>query len=266
MSVLHDVDVEPASLGVTLPGSPTVWVPWASAPGARRARPRDADGPQPADGLAARPPLGRRPRARTCSRCRCAPSACRSSTRCTPGWTGSASASSATRSTWASAPSGSTRPTPERVVLLPPTAVETRRPRRRGRLGRRARPPGGARRAGGRAAGARPARPAAAVRRLRRGDPARRPQPARLAGRAGRGDGRGRRADAPARLDRALPHRPGLRPGRRGRDVARGARLRAAAAAHRRRADPGRRGRRPEEIVLRDPAADRPWVRDVLYR
>lgn len=26
VSVLHDVDVEPASLGVTLPGSPTVWV------------------------------------------------------------------------------------------------------------------------------------------------------------------------------------------------------------------------------------------------
>lgn len=27
VSVLHDVDVEPGSLGVTLPGSPTVWVP-----------------------------------------------------------------------------------------------------------------------------------------------------------------------------------------------------------------------------------------------
>jgi hypothetical protein len=28
VSVLHDVDVEPSSLGVVLPGSPTVWVPW----------------------------------------------------------------------------------------------------------------------------------------------------------------------------------------------------------------------------------------------
>lgn len=27
--MLHDVDVEPASLGVTLPGSPSVWVSWA---------------------------------------------------------------------------------------------------------------------------------------------------------------------------------------------------------------------------------------------
>ena len=27
MSVLHDVDVEPATLGIVLPGSPTVWVP-----------------------------------------------------------------------------------------------------------------------------------------------------------------------------------------------------------------------------------------------
>ena len=29
VSVLHDVDIEPAELGVTLPGLPTVWVPWA---------------------------------------------------------------------------------------------------------------------------------------------------------------------------------------------------------------------------------------------
>lgn len=28
VSVLHDVDIEPAALGVTLPGVPTVWVPW----------------------------------------------------------------------------------------------------------------------------------------------------------------------------------------------------------------------------------------------
>lgn len=28
VSVLHDLDIEPAKLGVTLPGSPTVWVPW----------------------------------------------------------------------------------------------------------------------------------------------------------------------------------------------------------------------------------------------
>lgn len=28
MSVLHDLDIDPAALGVTLPGSPTVWVPW----------------------------------------------------------------------------------------------------------------------------------------------------------------------------------------------------------------------------------------------
>ncbi len=28
MSVLHDVDVEPAPLGVSLPGSPTVWMSW----------------------------------------------------------------------------------------------------------------------------------------------------------------------------------------------------------------------------------------------
>ncbi len=28
VSVLHDVDIEPAKLGITLPGSPTVWVPW----------------------------------------------------------------------------------------------------------------------------------------------------------------------------------------------------------------------------------------------
>jgi hypothetical protein len=28
VSVLHDVDIEPAKLGVVLPGSPTVWVPW----------------------------------------------------------------------------------------------------------------------------------------------------------------------------------------------------------------------------------------------
>lgn len=29
VSVLHDVDVEPAPLGVVLPGTPTVWVPWS---------------------------------------------------------------------------------------------------------------------------------------------------------------------------------------------------------------------------------------------
>jgi hypothetical protein len=29
VSVLHDVDVEPATRGVTLPGSPAVWVPWS---------------------------------------------------------------------------------------------------------------------------------------------------------------------------------------------------------------------------------------------
>lgn len=29
VSVLHDVDVEPATLGVTLPGTPSVWVPWS---------------------------------------------------------------------------------------------------------------------------------------------------------------------------------------------------------------------------------------------
>lgn len=28
MSVLHDVDVEPAALGIVLSGSPSVWVPW----------------------------------------------------------------------------------------------------------------------------------------------------------------------------------------------------------------------------------------------
>ena len=28
VSVLHDVDVEPAALGIVLPGVPTVWVPW----------------------------------------------------------------------------------------------------------------------------------------------------------------------------------------------------------------------------------------------
>lgn len=29
VSVLHDVDLEPAALGLTLPGTPPVWVPWA---------------------------------------------------------------------------------------------------------------------------------------------------------------------------------------------------------------------------------------------
>lgn len=29
MSVLHDVDIEPAAFGVVLPGVPTVWVPWS---------------------------------------------------------------------------------------------------------------------------------------------------------------------------------------------------------------------------------------------
>ena len=29
MSVLHDVDLEPAALGVTLTGAPRVWIPWA---------------------------------------------------------------------------------------------------------------------------------------------------------------------------------------------------------------------------------------------
>jgi hypothetical protein len=29
VSVLHDVDIEPAALGVTLPGTPPVWIPWA---------------------------------------------------------------------------------------------------------------------------------------------------------------------------------------------------------------------------------------------
>jgi hypothetical protein len=29
VSVLHDVDVEPATLGVTLPGGPSVWIPWS---------------------------------------------------------------------------------------------------------------------------------------------------------------------------------------------------------------------------------------------
>jgi hypothetical protein len=28
VSVLHDVDIEPAALGVVLPGAPSVWVPW----------------------------------------------------------------------------------------------------------------------------------------------------------------------------------------------------------------------------------------------
>lgn len=28
VSVLHDLDIEPATLGVTLPGTPPVWVPW----------------------------------------------------------------------------------------------------------------------------------------------------------------------------------------------------------------------------------------------
>lgn len=29
VSVLHDVDIEPAALGVVLPGVPTVWIPWS---------------------------------------------------------------------------------------------------------------------------------------------------------------------------------------------------------------------------------------------
>jgi hypothetical protein len=29
VSVLHDVDIEPTALGVTLPGTPPVWMPWA---------------------------------------------------------------------------------------------------------------------------------------------------------------------------------------------------------------------------------------------
>jgi hypothetical protein len=29
VSVLHDVDIEPAALGLTLPGTPPVWIPWA---------------------------------------------------------------------------------------------------------------------------------------------------------------------------------------------------------------------------------------------
>ncbi|MBK5305700.1 MAG: hypothetical protein JJD92_03335 [Frankiaceae bacterium] len=29
VSVLHDVDIEPAALGITLPGTPTLWIPWA---------------------------------------------------------------------------------------------------------------------------------------------------------------------------------------------------------------------------------------------
>ncbi len=29
VSVLHDVDIEPAALGIVLPGVPTVWVPWS---------------------------------------------------------------------------------------------------------------------------------------------------------------------------------------------------------------------------------------------
>ncbi|MDT7538199.1 MAG: hypothetical protein QOI82_1784 [Actinomycetota bacterium] len=29
VSVLHDVDIEPAALGVTLPGTPPIWIPWA---------------------------------------------------------------------------------------------------------------------------------------------------------------------------------------------------------------------------------------------
>ncbi len=29
VSVLHDVDIEPAALGITLPGTPPVWIPWA---------------------------------------------------------------------------------------------------------------------------------------------------------------------------------------------------------------------------------------------
>jgi hypothetical protein len=29
VSVLHDVDIEPSALGVTLPGTPPVWIPWA---------------------------------------------------------------------------------------------------------------------------------------------------------------------------------------------------------------------------------------------
>jgi hypothetical protein len=29
VSVLHDVDIEPTALGVTLPGTPPVWIPWA---------------------------------------------------------------------------------------------------------------------------------------------------------------------------------------------------------------------------------------------
>ena len=29
VSVLHDVDIEPSALGVTLPGTPPIWIPWA---------------------------------------------------------------------------------------------------------------------------------------------------------------------------------------------------------------------------------------------
>jgi DNA-binding response OmpR family regulator len=37
VSVLHDVDIEPTALGVTLPGTPPIWIPWAEC---RRATPK----------------------------------------------------------------------------------------------------------------------------------------------------------------------------------------------------------------------------------
>jgi hypothetical protein len=243
VSVLHDVDLEPATSGVTLTGAPPVRVSWdecrAALAGDDPGRPPGASASPPGCWPAAGPPT---PVRRRSSR-RCVPWACRSAPRAPRPVVGArAGAGRRARPRPGRRRPGPGRPRPRRAAPRPRTAGRRAGPGAGLAAGPRA--ARGARCRRGRAGAARREGPAAAVRRRRRPHPAGSAQPAHGPRRAGRRPRRRRRPDAPARLDAAVGRRPRLRPGRRCRDPRLGPGLPARGARHRRRGDARARGRR----------------------
>ena len=263
VSVLHDIDVEPAPLGVTLTGAPPVWVSWGECrDGAGRRGPRVTRRAGPPGRLGASPAAGRPTPDRRRSRPALRPVGLPVDHALHPGpaWVQERVLGGALDLGLGAVGLDPARPRPGGAAPAP------------GARGGRARPAGrlDAVRARLEELGAlaaervrldpkgqlRPFGDADAVtllgaRALRDGAGARR-----------RRAGRRRRADAPARLDAARAHRPGLRARRRGREPGRRPRLRrgrccvtadevtlvpeggnpsAAGPARRRRRAPGRR-------------------------
>jgi hypothetical protein len=266
VSVLHDVDLEPARLGVRLPGEPKVWVSWTEC---RRA-------------LAGHAPESEAGRTRLASwltarrwaadlghehlRLALRPVGLPVDHLLHPGlgWVCRRVLGDALDLGLGAV--GLDPADPERVVLLPTDVLDAAgidvtsawagaeaELERLGGLAAAAAAPGHQGRA-------------APVRRRRRADPAGQPRAPGRAGRAVGRHGRRGRADAPARLDPDEPGRPGVRAGRGRRHQ---------------RADRGfarpllltkdevtvvPEGGRPQDISLRDPVTEQAWQRDVLYR